>query len=181
MGKFFCKAALITLTFSLPVSANDCLINKYQAYTQAQKKWQQQLTQLIVKQSPANQDEAYLLRDEQLVAINKNALAVQLLLVKQADRVKVDKPVNRWLDLTHSERASLAKANQDYQKLTLRQAELNKAKAGFDFTKLRAALKDKVMSSTSYRTLYGNFRAEVDKVNQIQCLNSLVNEEGTAE
>ena len=181
MGKLIYKAAILSFVFSFPVSASDCLNNKHQAYAQAQKDWQQQLTQLIVKESPANQDEAQLLRDEQLVAINKNALAVQLLLAKQAYRVKIDKPVNRWLDLSAIDRANLAKASQDYQQLVVKQDELNKDKANFDFTELRAAMKDKVMPSASYRTLHRNFRAELKKINQIQCSDSLVKEQGEAQ
>ena len=115
----------LLLTFSTSPLADDqsCLLLKYQRYAEAQTSWQTSLTKLIKNTDPKLSDVAELYLNDQLILIQKNLIAVTLLLAESSDKLKIDKKVSRWLSLDNSDNITLASQNNEFKYI------LNKHKA----------------------------------------------------
>jgi hypothetical protein len=150
-------------------SSTDCLTSKYHAYAQAQETWQRKLTQLIVQVAPRYQEVAQTFLTDQLQAIERAELAVDVLARENPDRLRTDMSVSNWLDLTEDDRRHLAQSSKRYAELLgLREISRNRPPHP-DGDALRELMRSTVMSLPEYKELLAEYSRAVDAADRLQC------------
>ncbi|MEH6451556.1 MAG: hypothetical protein V7782_00810 [Psychromonas sp.] len=160
---------LLILFCSSYACADTCLLSKYEKYSFAKIKWQNDLTALITTIDPKMQDVANLSRDDQLAYILKNSLAVELLLKDSPSKVYTNEKVNRWLQLDNDEQENLANKNSTYNKLYNDVLTNKRREKHPDGDKLRELMKTKIMPTSEFKKLLSDFTSSVERINNIVC------------
>ena len=156
-------------TFSFSALGDDCLLSKYREYAFSQKDWQNNLTNLIIKNHSEIKGIANLYRNDQILLIDKNLLAVTLLLEKSPNTLNTTEAVNRWLELDRTKENNLAKQSSTYSKLLNNKNAIKNRNPHPDGDKLRGVMRNNIMASQEYNKLLSNFRSKVKEVNNINC------------
>lgn len=155
--------------YSFSAFGNDCLLSKYQEYAISQKDWQNNLTNLIIRNNSEIKDIANLYRDDQILLIDKNLLGVTLLLDKSPNMLNESKAVSRWLDLDNTKEDKLAKQSSTYRKLLNKKNAIKIRNPHPDGDKLRRVMRNNIITSQEYNNLLSDFRSKVKEINNIKC------------
>jgi len=164
--------SLLASSFSNAAELDNCLVEKYSLYTKAKEKWQIESTDLIVRHSPHLKDVAELYKNEQLIRIKKNQLAVDILIGSNSEFIDVNKNLRKWLSLSSEAELSLANKSLRYKEL-LKSVKSSGTRAPHpDGDKLRRVVRSKIMGLPKFQLLLKNFNIEVEKVNHLQCVSN---------
>ncbi|TYK64145.1 hypothetical protein [Colwellia echini] len=160
---------LLILFCSNASFGNTCLLEKYELFSSAQIKWQNDLTTLITSKTPKMQDVANLYRDEQLAYIAKDSLALKLLLKDSPSKVNTNEKVNMWFQLDNYVQENQANKYTTYNKLYSNVLANKHREDHPDGDRLRELMKTQIMPTNEFKILLANFMNSVDKINSIVC------------
>lgn len=159
---------VLALSLNSYAGEQSCL-EKYEAYADAQAKWQEDSTALINQNLPKHAELANYYRDVQLATIERNRLAVKILEQHNPKLLASDEPMNHWLDLSPALDKKLAHYDPTYKtKLDALNTLKKKAPAG-NSEDFRKAFRETLMSSDEFQRLLKNFNAEVLEINGQAC------------
>jgi len=160
---------LLILFCSNASFGNTCLLEKYEQYSSASIKWQNDLTILITSKAPNMQDVANLYRDDQLAYIVKDSLAVKLLLKDSPSKVNTNEKVNMWLQLDNYVQENLANKYATYNKLYSNVLANKHREKHPDGDRIRKIMKTQIIPTNEFKMLLANFMNSIDKINSIVC------------
>lgn len=150
---------------------DNCLLEKYKNYTQAQEEWQRNITALIVKHDPSFEGVATLYMQDQLVKIEKNLRAVEILLLSNSGKIDGQRKLNQWLDLKAQDEQAFAKKDGKYAELLLRANKSKQRAPHPDGDRLRAAMRTKIAPLPQFRNLFSTFTGEIKGLESRPCVN----------
>ena len=108
-------------------------------------------------------------RDDQLVRIEKNQLAVNILIASNSKLVDVNKNLRKWLSLSGEAELSLANKNLRYKYL-LKSVKSSRTRTPHpDGDELRGIIRSKIMGLPEFQILLKNLNIETEKADQLQC------------
>ena len=162
---------ILLLVFPLSVLAMDknCLLSKYEGYAKAQINWQKDLTELIKLNHTELEEVADLYLNDQLLLIQKNMMAVTILLNLSPEKLESTKPVNQWLKLEKSDDHELAKKSVSYNQILQKNKASKNRAPHTDGDKLRKIMRTEIVSSKGFTVLYSKFTDKVNAINNIVC------------
>ena len=132
--------------------ANACHVRHYAAYAGAQRDYQRTVAQLVVAADPTLRSLAELARAEQVARIDARQRAVEWLLASTPAKVRVDRPVNQWLDWGPAEAEILARADTVFARLDSTAKEARRRIAGHaDWPKVQQVMRDRVQAEPAHR------------------------------
>lgn len=163
---------ILCLVFPLSVLAmeENCLLSKYKRYAAVQKIWQKDLTKLIILNNTELKEVADLYLNDQLLLIQKSEMAVSMLLDLSTKKLKLDKTVNRWLQLEGFDDHELAKQSAAYKQIIEKIKANKKRKPHKNGAKLREIMRTKIVPSNDFKVLYSNYSDKVRAINNTKCL-----------
>ena len=149
-------AALASLAAATPGEAQPpravCLARHYAAYASAQRDYQRTVER-VAGRDTSLRPLAALVRAEQIARIDARQRAVETLLRTTPRSVRVDRPVNEWLDWGPAEAEQLARTDTVFARLdATARAAAEPLRDHPDWPKLREAVRGRVQSSTEHRT-----------------------------
>ena len=159
------------LTASFNANALDiqCAIDKYKNYTSAQEKWQWALTGLTVKTNKNLKDIANLYLSDQLNYIEMNRIAVEFMLHRNPNKLRLNTTINQWLTINSDDKSAIAKSSHRYAEL-LNLANATKQRLSHpDGEVIRTHMRDHITKMTEYQNLLAQFNAAVTKINSKAC------------
>ena len=169
---------LIPLSFlftalTVPFNANaldiQCAIDKYKNYASAQEQWQRALTDLTVKTNGNLKDIANMYLSDQLNYIEMNRIAVEFMLHRNPNKVRLDTSINQWLTIDSDDKSTIAKSSNRYAEL-LSLANATKQRLPHpDGEAIRTLMRDHILKMTEYQNLLAQFNTAVTKVNSKAC------------
>ncbi len=166
-------ALLIALViFTSTATAGDveqCNIEKYSAYSKAKETFQKNMTDLAINAVPEAKSTAVIYLKNQIMLINRQKLAVELLLTHNPAKVEVSERLRRWLIPHPQDDETLSKLSPEYAALVDRIAKSRQIKDLPNADKLREAMRTKVAPSPQFRKLYEAFNKKVRNLNRIHC------------
>jgi hypothetical protein len=114
-------ATLAMMTIAAPVPAQSgraaCLARHYAAYAAAQRDYQRTVERLAVRDDSTLRPLATLARTEQISRIDARQRAVETLLKTSPGTLRVDRPVNQWLDWGPAEARRLSATDTVFARL----------------------------------------------------------------
>jgi hypothetical protein len=114
-------ATIATMTIAAPAPAQPgraaCLARHYSAYAGAQRAYQRTVERLAARDDSTLRPLAALARAEQVARIDARQRAVETLLATSPASVRVDRPVNQWLDWGPAEARRLGTTDTVFARL----------------------------------------------------------------
>lgn len=169
--RLFLLAALMAVIPSQAAQGKSapCVAEKYRLYAKAQTKWQMELTDLVVKIAPQFKEVANLYLHDQLVFIELMAEAVDYLAKNNKKKLRTEKRLNSWLDLSREDKKILASANSRYREILLRYSEAKKRPPHPDGDALRKLMREKIVRSKEFSDLLNAFNRTVREIEARDC------------
>lgn len=161
---------LAVLSFSVLSNESSCLLHKYEQYVRLQTDWQNDLSDLILKQYPQYQEVVQLYLDDQLILIEKRKLIVGWLLASRSNVIKTYQSVNRWSHLSDADKKHLADESDEYRRLLVRSITNKNRRPHKDNHALRQLLTKDIFPSRAYQVMYAEFSNATRKVNNRVCI-----------
>lgn len=150
-------------------SWENCVVGKYQRYTETQERWQQDITDLISQTNPGLTKVAKVMRDDQLHVIEQRRIAVEYLINKKPEQLRTGKPLHAWLDLDRPDHDQISEANPRYAALRQFGEEAKRRPPHPDGDGLRHAMRTDIMKQANYKKLFRTFKENVKQVEGIHC------------
>ena len=100
-----------------------CIAEKYRLYAKAQSKWQMGFTDFVVKIAPQYKEVANLYVSDQLNGIERLAVAVDYLARNNLKKLRTERPLSSWLELSREDERAIASASSRYGELLRRSSE----------------------------------------------------------
>ncbi|MBU2955000.1 hypothetical protein [Marinobacter sp. F3R08] len=147
----------------------DCVIGKYQAYTQTQKTWQGSVTQLVVEMAPEYEDVAKLYLENQLRSVERREIEVAFFAHAEPAKLRTQMPLNNWLSLSEADRQRIASENQRYAQLREQARAARSEPAHPDGNGLRDVMQTEVMQSPAYKKLMQRYLESMKAAEGIEC------------
>ncbi len=120
-----------------------CYASHYAAYANAQRQYQVTIERLASRSNPELRQIAFIARTEQVARINARERAVQFLLQADRARLRLDRPVNEWLDWGPAEARQLAQIDPVFARMEQLSAKARQQASGHpDWAMLQAAARD---------------------------------------
>lgn len=155
--------------FSFTDELSDCLLSKYREYANAQKRWQIESTDLIKQYYPGLSEIADIYMQDQVLHIEKNLLAVVILLKTNQDKLNSDANLNQWLNLTKEDEQKLARESTKYNELLIISSDAMKRPPHADVDNLRSAMREEIMKLPEYQQLLSAFSKHINKLDARVC------------
>ncbi len=166
-------AVLIALVvFSTTATASDvtqCNIDKFSSYSKAKEAFQRSITDLAINAVPEAKDTAIAYLNDQIMLINRQKLAVELLLTHNPAKVQVSERLRRWLALRPKDDKALSKLSPKYAALMERIAKSREVQNLPNADKLHEAMRTKIAPSPQFRKLYEALNKKNRQLNRIHC------------
>lgn len=161
---------LCSLVFSTSIAEpSNCFLEKYHAYSDSKKQWQQDITNLIERNHVELAEVARLYRNDQLVFIEQNLLAVELLLATKPEKINTQKPLNLWLALDADDEGFLASRNEKFRALLTVKNKNKKRAPHPDGDKLRSVMRTEIMQSIEFQNLLSEFNKKTKEIDNRIC------------
>ena len=154
---------------SIAAEVNGCHLAKYAEYGKTQQQWQQDSTNLIQRHKPELGEVANIYMHDQLVLIEKNVLAVELLLSSTPEKLKTHEKMNRWLGLDREDEKALARQSKRFDELLIRASAARERAPHPDGDKLRSSMRTEIMLMPEFQDLLANFNKKVQEVGSTTC------------
>ena len=133
----------------MPAAA--CLARHYAVYANAQRDYQRTVAR-VAEADTGLRRLAGLVRAEQIARIDARQRAVETLLRTSPRSVRLDRPVNQWLDWGPAEAARLARADTVFARLdAAARTAAARLRGDPDWSALRDAMRGRVQSSPEQR------------------------------
>lgn len=147
--------ALATTSVAAPLRAQAphaaCLARHYAAYASAQRGYQRTVERIAATDTSLRRLAA-LARTEQIARIDARQRAVETLLRTSPQSVRVDRPVNQWLDWGRAEAEQLARTDTVFARLDAAvRAAAAPIRGHRDWPALQDAVRGRVQSSPEHR------------------------------
>ena len=142
-------AGAVPLGAQVPRAA--CLARHYATYASAQRDYQRTVERVAATDGSLRRLAA-LARTEQIARIDARQRAVETLLRTSPQSVRVDRPVNQWLDWGRAEAERLARTDTVFARLdSAARAAAEPLRGHPDWSALRDAMRGRVQSSPDHR------------------------------
>ena len=154
-GRGVAAVALASLVAAAPAQSQaprtECLARHYAAYASAQRDYQRTVERLVGSDATLR-ELAALARTEQIARIDARQRAVETLLRTTPRSVRVDRPVNQWLDWGRTEAEQLARTDTVFARLdAATRAAAEPIRDHPQWPKLRDAVRTRVQSTPEHR------------------------------
>src|SRR5688572_13493778 len=139
-----------------------CLARHYAGYASAQRHYQRTVER-VVSSDTSLRRLAALARAEQVARIDARQRAVETLLRTAPQSVRVDRPVNQWLDWGRAEAERLARTDTVFARLdAVARAAAEPLRGHKDWSALRDAMRGRVQSSPEQRAALERLNAAMN-------------------
>ncbi|HKH91432.1 MAG TPA: hypothetical protein VKA54_06500 [Gemmatimonadaceae bacterium] len=149
-------AAAVSLVPIVPTGAQSastaCHARHYAAYANAQRQYQRTVERVLTHDDSSLRELAALARAEQIARIDARQRAVESLLATSPALVRVDRPVNQWLDSGRAESERLSRSDSVYARLdSTARAAAERVRGHPLWPRVRQAMRDRVQPSPEHR------------------------------
>lgn len=160
---------LSTISFTSLAANNECLIDKYEQYSIEQTHFQKTMAKSILKEKPEFKEITELLLNDQLIAINKNKLALKISLENYPDKVFSDNEMHTWMRIDKEFEDKLASIDSDYKALSDKFNIIKDRPAHKDTYSLQKEMRKLFKESDEFKNVLIDFAAKVKAINNITC------------
>ena len=144
-------------------ASSGCHARHYAAYADAQRDYQRTVERVLARDDPSLRELAALARAEQIARIDARQRAVESLLATSPALIRVDRPVNQWLDWGRAESERLSRSDSVYARLdATARAAAEGVRGHALWPKVRQAMRDRVQSSPEHRAALDRLTAAMN-------------------
>lgn len=154
---------------AMGATSPDCVTDKYQRYTEAQRTWQQGLTQLVVDVAPGSEDLAQRYLEDQLRLIELRELEMAYFAHVAPAKLRMQQPLNSWLSLSKTDRQQVASESERYAQLRDQARAARSRPAHPSGENLREIMKNEIITSSEYKDLLQEFLEATKAAEAIKC------------
>jgi hypothetical protein len=132
-------------------------------YDPRQRDYQRTVERVLARDDPSLRELAALARAEQIARIDARQRAVESLLATSPSLVRVERPVNQWLDWGRAESERLSRSDSVYARLdATARAGAERVRGHAQWPAVRQAMRDRVQSSPEHRVALDRLTAAMN-------------------